>query len=66
MTYSEIMKNNEALEMLTINEVIKILKISRSTLYRYMERGTIKHYKFGKSVRFKKSDIKRFIEEHKA
>ncbi len=52
--------------MLTIKEVIKILKIGWATLYGYMESDKIKYYEFGKSVRFKKSDIEKFIEELKA
>ena len=58
--------NNAELVMLTVKEVVELLKIGRTTLYRYMENGKIKYYKFGKSVRFKKSDIEKFIEEHEA
>ena len=52
--------------MLTVDRVLEMLQISYTTLYRYMKKGKIDYYKFGKSFRFKNSDIKKFIEEHKA
>ena len=57
--------NIEDLEMLTSDQVMKLLKISQPTLYRYVKRGTLKSYKFGRDLKFKKSDIGAFIEAHK-
>ncbi len=50
--------------MLTTRQVLEILNISRATLYRYMEQGKIRVYKYGRDLRFKESDIKAFIEAH--
>ena len=50
--------------MLTTKQVLEMLNISRATLYRFMERGELKVYKFGAALRFKESDIKAFIEAH--
>ncbi len=61
------MNNNETQidkglsRMLTTKEVLEILRISRSTLYRYMEQGQLKAYKFsGKDLRFKETNLKAF------
>lgn len=50
--------------MLTVKEVLKILKISRTTLYRMIEKGELKVYRFGRSIRVKQDDLRAFIEEH--
>lgn len=58
-------KQNKGLpKMLTTKEVMQVLKIGRTTLYRYMERGKLKAYRFGRDPRFKEEDIKAFIEAH--
>jgi len=50
--------------MLTTRQVLEILNISRATLYRYMDQGKIRAYKYGRDLRFKEEDIKAFIEAH--
>ncbi len=65
MNNNETQKDKGLSRMLTTKEVLEILRISRSTLYRYMEQGQLKAYKFGgKDLKFKESDIKAFIEAH--
>lgn len=50
-------------EFLTFREVMSYLKVSRQTIYDWLNAGKIKAYKIGKGVRFKKSDIEDFIKE---
>lgn len=50
-------------ELLTFKEVMDYLKVSRTTIYDWLNAGKIKAYKIGKSVRFKRSDIEAFIKE---
>ena len=56
------MDNNTSLDSLfTLKETMEYLKLSRSTLYKLMEKGEIKGVKIGKVWRFKKADIDDFI-----
>jgi len=50
--------------MLTTKELLQVLRIGRTTLYRYMDQGKIRAYKYGRDLKFKESDIKAFIEAH--
>ncbi len=64
MITNETNRNKDIPEMLTVKEVLKILKISRTTLYRMIEKGELKVYRFGRSIRVKQDDLRAFIEEH--
>ncbi len=44
-------------EYLSIEELSEYLGIKKKTLYNKANRGEIPHFKFGRLVRFKKSDI---------
>ncbi len=46
-------------EMLTTSEALKVLKIARSTLYRWIDEGRVKTYKLagGKKVYFKRGEL---------
>ena len=57
-------RNEELEAMLTTEQVLDILRISRRTLYRYIEKGVLRTYKFGRDLRFKKADVKAFIDAH--
>ena len=52
-------------ELITIEEAMKILKVSRITLYRWVKSGKIKSLKLGEgkkgSVRFRREDIEAFL-----
>ena len=50
----ELLNNNE---YYTIDELVKILKISRRTIERHIKSGEIKALKIGKQWRIRKSDI---------
>jgi len=52
-------------ELLTINEVIKIAKVSRVTIYNWMTSGKLRAYKLGKGVRIKKTDLEKLMKEWK-
>lgn len=52
-------------KLLSESEVMEILGVSQSTLRRLRERKEINFYKIGKSVRYKFSEIIRFIDERK-
>lgn len=47
--------------ILTLQDVMKYLKISRSMIYKMMDKGEIKGFKIGNQWRFKKEDIDSFI-----
>lgn len=51
-------------EFLTIKEICKLLKISRTTVYRYFKLG-LKFHKIGGSVRIKREDLDKFIKGNK-
>ena len=47
--------------LITIQETASYLRISLSTLYRWVHQKKIKHIKLGSRVMFKKEDIEEFI-----
>lgn len=55
---------DSAPEMYTAKELEEILKINRKTLYSYTRRGLIPYIKVQSNVRFLKSQILEWIEEH--
>jgi len=44
------------MELIKFKEVLKILNISQSTLYRLMEKG-LPHYKIGNNYRFERAKV---------
>ncbi len=53
-------------EILTIDEVAKLLRVSERTVYEWAQKGLIPGGKLGTSWRFKRSDIQRWIDERLA
>jgi len=49
----------------TIKQIMETLQLSRLTIYRYIDSGKLKTYKFGREHRIKKEDFKLFLEAHK-
>ena len=47
-------------EFLTIRDVCQILKVSRTTVYRYFKIG-LKFHKIGGSIRIKQEDLEKFV-----
>ena len=46
----------------TIDEVMKIMKVSKQTVYNWFDKGLIRT-KIGKNARIKEEDLKAFIEK---
>lgn len=51
--------------LLTINEIIEILKVSKLTIYRYIKAGKLPAYKVGRDYRVRQDDFDKFLEKHK-
>lgn len=51
----------EALELLSIRRVTELLGISRLSVHRLVERGLVPVYRILSCVRFKRSDIMKFL-----
>jgi len=49
-------------ELLTVNEALEYLKISRGSLYKLMKQRAFPYIKLEKRVLFRKKDIDRFLE----
>jgi excisionase family DNA binding protein len=50
------------MELLTPDEVIRILKITKRTLYHYTKAGILPYVRLRKRIRFRKEDIDLFIQ----
>lgn len=51
-------------DLLTVDELSKVLKISTSTIYRWVHYGFIPHYKL--AVRFRKKEVGKWLEKEKS
>ena len=49
------------IELLTIPEVLKLLHISRTSLYRHLAAGGLKHLKVGRRVLFEKAAVEAWL-----
>ncbi|UFJ62710.1 helix-turn-helix domain-containing protein [Anoxybacillus sediminis] len=49
--------------MFTVKEAMEVLNLSKSTIYRLVENGTIKAVKIGGSIRIPQAELRRFILE---
>lgn len=49
--------------MFTVKEAMEVLNLSKSTIYRLVENGTIKAKKIGGSIRIPQAELRRFIHE---
>lgn len=52
-------------EFITIDELSEYLRIKKSTLYSMVESGELVHYRIGRLIRFKRSDVDRWMERNK-
>jgi PTS system nitrogen regulatory IIA component len=55
---------NKDLELLTIEEVAKYLRVSERTVYDWANKGEIPCGKLGTTWRFKRTEIERWVDEH--
>jgi len=51
-------------ELLTREEVIRLLKVSKATLYRLTRDGELPAIKGKRFIRYRRSDIVTFLEKH--
>ena len=49
-------------EYLTTSDAMKILKVSRTTIFRHVREGNLRSLKVGRLVRFRVIDLRHFIE----
>jgi len=49
--------------LLTVDEVASLLKVARSTIYRYKEEG-LPYFKIGKSLRFSTEQVMKWVRAH--
>ncbi len=52
-------------ELLTIKQLSEYLQVSPSTTYKWVHMGFIPHYKLPTSVRFRASDIEKWLKKRK-
>ena len=52
-------------EFLTIDDVCGLLSVKKSFIYSLVESGVIPHYRIGKLIRFKQSDIDTWMENQR-
>jgi excisionase family DNA binding protein len=49
-------------EYLTVEEVARFFKVSKTTVYRWTEEGKLKKYKAGRYNRYKRSEVEQVME----
>lgn len=55
----------EALELLSIRKLTELLGVSRLSVHRLVERGLVPVYRILSCVRFKRSDIMKFLDSNR-
>ncbi len=58
-------EKDKKIDVLTVEEVAKLLKLSKITIYRLIKTGEIPAYKVGASWRINKDDLEAYIESRK-
>lgn len=49
-------------QLFTVEEVAKIFRVSKSSIYRMLDSGMLTHYKISGGIRFAESDILGFLD----
>lgn len=62
----QLLETNKELKSYTINEVMTLLKLSRRTIYQYLETGQLKGYKVTSGWRIRETELMKFITLHEA
>ena len=63
-TSNQIITENPNLQLLTLSEAAKILKVDPTTIGRLAQKGEIAAVRVGRSVRIRKQDLEDFIISH--
>lgn len=50
-------------QLLTSKQLSELLQVNLSTVYKWTHMGFIPHVKLGKSIRFNKQDVERWLSE---
>jgi excisionase family DNA binding protein len=53
-------------KFLTVNEVAEVLRVSKITIWRYIEAGTLPAYKVGRDWRIEQSEFDKFLESRRS
>lgn len=53
------------MEFLNTEELARYLKISKTSVYRFITKRSIPFYKIGHNIRFKKSDVLEYAEKNR-
>lgn len=59
------LRNPKELEYLNVEQALEFLQIAKSTLYNKVHKKEIPHLKFKGCLRFKKEDLRAYLEEGK-
>lgn len=52
-------------KLLSVNDIIETLKVSKLTIYRYIKAGKLPAYKIGRDYRIKQKDFEKLLENKK-
>ena len=52
-------------ELLSVDDLSEYLNIKKSTVYSLLENGELPHYKIGRLIRCKRSDVDAWMESHR-
>ena len=52
-------------EIITAEDVAKLLKVAPSTVYAWVRDGKLRHHRLGRCIRFYKSDVLDWFESNK-
>lgn len=52
-------------KLLTVEQLSALIQVSRRTLYEWTHTGFIPYYKFPKGIRFKESNVEKWLEKRK-
>lgn len=63
LTMTALGQPQEQLELLTPQEVAELLRISRASVYRMVEKRLIRFYKIQSGLRFRKTDVIEYLNQ---
>jgi excisionase family DNA binding protein len=49
--------------IMTAKEVADYLRVTKATIYRYLEDGKLPYFKMGRYIRIRREDVERFVEQ---
>lgn len=65
MTSNVIELNDDSMHFLNLKEVANIMRVTPSSIYRLVEKRTLRFYRVARKLLFKKKDIVDFIDRSK-